>query len=102
MSTVAVNKTFGIEFLRQRPAVELSQRDRDGLRQEFKLSPREIEIIRLLMRSLRESEIAEDLQISSHTVHTHLGRVYRKLNVTSVAELSLRVISLTRRLDPLH
>jgi len=68
------------------------------LRCWFKLSPREIQIIGLLMRSLRESEIAAEFSISTHTVHTHVGRIYRKLNVTSVAELTLRIVSVTHPL----
>lgn len=102
MQVPATDKPTLIGLLRQRPTVELSSLDTDTLCDLFKLSPREIEIIRLLMRSRRESEIAADLQISTHTVHTHFGRIYRKLNVVSVAELTLRIISVTRPVDPLQ
>jgi DNA-binding CsgD family transcriptional regulator len=85
-----------LSLLRERPIVELSHGDRKALRVWFKLSPREVQIIRQLMRSFRETEIAALLEISTHTVHTHVGRIYRKLNVTSVAELALRIVSVTR------
>jgi ATP/maltotriose-dependent transcriptional regulator MalT len=47
------------------------------------LSDRESAIVQLLMQDQSERVIAEELQISSHTVHTHLERLYRKLSVTS-------------------
>lgn len=87
-------RNVALALLRERPRVKLSPSDRDLLRDSFKLSGRELETIELLLRSLRESEIADDFQISSHTVHTHVGRIYRKLNVRSVSELVLRVVSL--------
>jgi len=96
MPCVITDKRSAISLLRERPIVELSHEDRKALREWFKLSPREVQIIRQLMRSFRETEIAMLLEISTHTVHTHVGRIYRKLNVTSVAELALRIISVTR------
>ncbi len=43
------------------------------------LSPREVEILRLVIADRKELAIARALEISPHTVHTHLGRVYRKV-----------------------
>ena len=41
----------------------------------------------------KEVEIAQELKISAHTVHTYLGRLYRKLNVSSRAQLIVRVFA---------
>lgn len=45
------------------------------------LTPRELEIIRLLGRGLRNREIASRLSISEHTVKVHLSHIYAKLGV---------------------
>lgn len=50
---------------------------------EQSLSEREIEILRLLKRGLRNPQIAQALHISSGTVRNHLSAIYRKLGVHS-------------------
>lgn len=45
------------------------------------LTKREIEIMNLLAKRLRNKEIADKLLISTETVKTHLTNIYRKLNV---------------------
>lgn len=52
-----------------------------------RLSPREMEVVRLFMEGHRVSNIAGVLYISQHTVRNHLQSVYRKLGVSSQAEL---------------
>jgi DNA-binding CsgD family transcriptional regulator len=51
------------------------------------LSPREQEIIRLVMKGLSTRGIAGVLEISPWTVTTHLRRVFSKLGVNSRAEM---------------
>jgi DNA-binding CsgD family transcriptional regulator len=53
----------------------------------FKLSPREAEIVALVLKDRSEREIASQLGISTHTVHTYLERLYRKLAVRSRTQL---------------
>ena len=58
------------------------------------LSRREAEIIeRILRLDDDELSIAAYLQISSHTVHTHLERLYRKLQVSSRSQLVTRIFA---------
>ncbi len=57
------------------------------------LSVRESEILQAVFEDQKESCIAANLGISSHTVHTHLERIYRKLHVSSRVELVLRVFA---------
>jgi DNA-binding CsgD family transcriptional regulator len=51
------------------------------------LSRRETEIVQLFMDGNRVSNIASTLFISQHTVRNHLQSVFRKLEVSSQAEL---------------
>jgi len=47
------------------------------------LSGREVDVLRLLAGSLSAAEIADELVISSHTVHSHIKSIYAKLEVHS-------------------
>ena len=47
------------------------------------LTPRELEVLRLITRELTDTEIAQELVLSRRTVHAHLRSIYRKLDVGS-------------------
>jgi DNA-binding NarL/FixJ family response regulator len=51
------------------------------------LSKRELEVVKLLVQGLSNSEIARQLQLSQHTVKNHLFRIFDKLGVSSRIEL---------------
>ena len=53
------------------------------------LTPREIEIVRMVARGLRNRAIAEQLSISEGTVKVHLHNIYEKLKVDGRLELVL-------------
>ena len=47
------------------------------------LTPREMEVLRLLARGLLYKQISNELSVSYHTVHTLIRRIYDKLQVHS-------------------
>jgi ATP/maltotriose-dependent transcriptional regulator MalT len=49
------------------------------------LTPRELEVLKLIAQGLSNPEIAERLVLSEHTVHRHLANILRKLNLSSRA-----------------
>jgi FixJ family two-component response regulator len=51
------------------------------------LTPREFEVLRLVIAGLLNKQIAAELGVAVRTIKTHRGRVMYKLGVTSVAEL---------------
>jgi DNA-binding NarL/FixJ family response regulator len=53
------------------------------------LTPREIEIVRMITQGLRNKAIAERLSISEGTVKIHLHNIYEKLGVDGRLELML-------------
>lgn len=54
------------------------------------LTEREVTILRLLRDGLTRSEIARELYVSPHTVHTHTKAIYRKLGASSRDEAVVR------------
>lgn len=58
------------------------------------LSTREREILQGISRGRSEKRLAEELRLSTHTIHTHIKNIYRKLQVNSKAEA---LISARRR-----
>ncbi|HET9920951.1 MAG TPA: LuxR C-terminal-related transcriptional regulator [Ktedonobacteraceae bacterium] len=50
------------------------------------LTEREMEVLRLLARGLRNKEIASRLVVSERTVNFHLANIYQKLNVSGRTE----------------
>jgi DNA-binding CsgD family transcriptional regulator/tetratricopeptide (TPR) repeat protein len=56
------------------------------------LSPRELEVVCLLVTGQANREIAEQLFLSPKTVARHLGSAMRKLNVSSRTALAARVV----------
>ncbi|MBF0540527.1 MAG: response regulator transcription factor [Nitrospirae bacterium] len=59
-----------------------------------KLSPRELEILKLVAIGLTSKEIAQKLFISPKTVETHRNRIKEKLNITRTVELVHYVINM--------
>jgi DNA-binding NarL/FixJ family response regulator len=66
-----------------------SQMDREAAVRETALTPREIEIVRMVAEGLRNRAIAERLSISEGTVKVHLHNIYEKLGVDGRLELTL-------------
>lgn len=64
-----------------------------------RLSERERDVIRAVVRNLTVNEIAEELFISVNTVKSHLKSVYRKLGVTSRAGAIKRARELGHQID---
>ncbi len=72
------------------------QRQRTGEKNEARrlldsLTPREFEVMQLVVAGMLNKQIAAELAIAEKTVKVHRGRVMQKLGITSVAEL-VRVV----------
>ena len=53
-----------------------------------KLSKRQKQLLLMLDKGMSNRDIAEELQISEHTVKVHLWRLFRRLNVKSRSQAS--------------
>lgn len=59
----------------------------------LKLSPRQLQIVRLFFDDKTQREIAEELRISPHTVASYIRLLYKKLGVTSKEQITVRVFA---------
>ncbi len=69
---------------RARAEAVLGQRDDEGLH-PHPLTPRQVEVLRLIAEGLSDQEIAERLVLSEHTVHRHVANIYTRLGCSSRA-----------------
>ncbi len=53
---------------------------------QYKLSDREIDVIRLMAEGMTSTDMAEKLFISDHTVKTHRKNILKKLNVSNSSQ----------------
>jgi DNA-binding NarL/FixJ family response regulator len=73
-----------------RQALETLLRHQDGLRDVTSLlTPRELEMVRLVAQGFRNKPIAEALSISEGTVKIHMHNIYTKLAIDSRLALTL-------------
>ncbi len=82
---IAGEKVFSEE---QKPGVlDESSYFFDDFLKKYKLTRREVDIIRLVCREFSSKQIAAELHLSEFTVNTHRKNIQRKLNVKNVAGL---------------
>ena len=60
---------------------------------ENKLSKREIDVLKLLVKGNANKEIADKLNISIHTVVTHRKNITQKLGVKSTAAMAIYAVA---------
>lgn len=83
----------GDGFHRDRPQVHILD-DNQWLfiRRRFRMSPRELEVARLVCSGLSNGEIASRLKIKSTTVKTHLRNIYRRVRVQRKLDMFLKFL----------
>jgi DNA-binding NarL/FixJ family response regulator len=71
----------------------LPDHGRNGRKQNFGLTPRELEVVTLIASGYTNKEIAQKLSLSEHTVKNHITNVFDKLGVDSRMEVTLLAIT---------
>ena len=59
-----------------------------------RITPREFEILKLMARGFTNQELAELLEVSTHTVTSHIKNLYRKMSVNSRSEAVFEAVQL--------
>jgi DNA-binding CsgD family transcriptional regulator len=81
--------------LRERGARSLPRGPRPSTRENpAGLTPRELEVLRLLAQGLRNGQIAERLVVSERTVGHHVSAILRKLDVRTRGQASAEAVRL--------
>jgi len=70
--------------------------DLDWVRKEYKLSPTEYRVLRLLMEGKPAAAISESTGAQVSTVRVHISKIYRKLNVGNFTELAALLLQRAR------
>lgn len=66
----------------------------DIYKEKFRLSKRELQILRLIKEGMTNRDVAEKLHLSTHTVDAHRKKIHHKLGVSSVAELIRKALDM--------
>lgn len=69
------------------PQADDTERVCESAAQDFGLSPRETEILKLIARGHAVDAVAKKLVVSPYTVQTHIQHIYRKMQVHKRSEL---------------
>jgi len=83
MSPRIARKAFDLLMKASLPVKEAASSEEKN---EYSLSGRETEVLKLLVDGFDYKAIAEKLFLSSHTVRKHIANIYHKLHVTSKAQ----------------
>ena len=83
----ALMAALGQAFARDRARRTADARKQEALVRLRSLTPRETDVLRLVIRGLLNKQIAAELGTSEATIKVHRGRVMQKMQVPSVAEL---------------
>ncbi len=62
--------------------------------EDFNLSKREDQVLKLLVKGKSYKMIAEEINVSYETVHSHVRKIYQKLQVNSVSEAVSKTLSM--------
>lgn len=54
-----------------------------AVRELVPLTPRQVQVLRLVARGMTNVQIAEELFLSQRTVHAHLRDIFRKLRISN-------------------
>jgi DNA-binding CsgD family transcriptional regulator len=66
------------------------------VREKYHMTPREIEIAKLICRGLSNEDIADSVKIKYGTVKTHIRNIYRRIHVKSKVGMLLRFMEDTQ------
>ncbi|WP_373521861.1 response regulator [Aquiflexum sp.] len=66
----------------------------DLYKEKFKLSKRELQILRMIKNGMTNRDVSLNLHLSIHTVEAHRKKIHHKLGVSSIAELIRKAVDM--------
>jgi two-component system, NarL family, invasion response regulator UvrY len=83
------NKRYLSPGLKKKLAMDVLDNKEDGENQFNKLSPREFQIMQLLVQGDSVGEMSKKLNLHTSTIGTHKARIFEKLQCHNIVELSI-------------
>ena len=77
--------------------MDLKTKEWDYLSKTWHLTPREIQVAKLVYKGLDNDQIGQKLHIEYNTVRAHLGNMFRKVGVKGKATLILEFVAVLQR-----
>ena len=62
------------------------------IQRRFRMSPREVQVAKLVCKGFNNGEIAKNLRIKQGTAKTHLRNIYRRVRVKNKISMLLRIV----------
>jgi len=72
--------------------VLLGEKHWSYIQRRYHMTPRELQVAKLVCQGFNNEEIAKDLKIKHGTVKTHLRNVYRRIRVKSKIAMLLKLV----------
>jgi len=85
--------------LQKRPFIIASRAEWENIVRDLGLSRQQVRITKLLLRGLRDKQIAGLLRVSVNTVRTHLSRIFKRTGCADRVELLLAIFASLRASD---
>ena len=83
---------IGNSLFKRPTVVLLDERQWSYLQKRFHMSPREVQVARLVCEGLNNEDIARALKIKHGTVKTHLRNIYRRVRVKNKITMLLKFV----------
>ena len=82
----------------KRPTVALlDEKEWSCLQQRYRMSPRELQVAKLVCQGFSNGEITKVLKIKQGTVKTHLRNIYRRVHIKNKITLLLKFVDATAK-----
>lgn len=88
-----------IDPLRTFPQLPLNDPHWRAIFSELRLSPQQIKIVNLVLRSAADREIASVLGLAEPTVRTYLQRIFLRTGVRGRMELAMRILEVSHQVS---
>ncbi len=69
------------------------------IQRRFSMSPREVQVAKLVCKGFSNGEIAKNLRIKQGTAKTHLRNIYRKVRVKNKISMLLQIVDQATKLS---
>jgi ATP/maltotriose-dependent transcriptional regulator MalT len=72
--------------------LQINSRRANGSSGEVHLTPREVEIVEMLLKGYKYSQMSSEFNVSMDTIFTHIRHIYKKLEVCSRSEMASKIL----------